>query len=256
MKITNIKIDGFEDNSALIKFFTYMLEHFGVRSIEANEFRNCISEIANDCEDNYKDEILSYFNEVLCDGEIIDNDQEKCIETLSSGDEIGTAIIDGKPYVISFSCTWNHSPYFSLSESMNWYPWNFSIDAKEVYDENNRPSGTVKLQRKPQELNGFILTNNNVNEFYEWLQSQLPELIIESVAESNRYDGYMTKSHTQTEVHFDIKKDDEFDHKYDLVFGWNKFRINNFHYLDYTKDGKPFIHIISSDELKKEYNVL
>lgn len=256
MNITNVVINEAEDYPALANFYKYMLEHFGVRSIKSSEFLECIEEIADDCEDDYEDEIWDHFKETLYDGEIIENDQEKCVETLSFGDEIGTCDIDGKPHIISYIAHWQSSPYFSIEETMHWSSWRFELRAKEIYNTKNQPSGTIKLQRKPQELNGFVLTSTNVDEFYKWLQSQLPELTITNNKDFNQYDGYKTKSHTRTEVQFTTPDEEDFDDKYDLIDYFMEFRINNFHYVDYTKDGQPFIHVLSKEEIDEEYDIV
>jgi len=254
-KLDNIVINEAEDNPALANFFKYMLEHFGVRSIETNEFCECIEEIADDCGDDYEDEIWDYFREAQYDGEIIENDQEKCVETKSFGDEIGVCNINGKPHTISYTAQWQYSPYFSIEETMDWSGWHFELRAKEV-NTKNQPSGTIKLQRKPQELNGFVLTSTNVDEFYKWLQSQLPELIVTNNKDFNGYDGYKTKSHTRTEVQFTAPDEKDFGDKYDLIDYFMEFRINNFHYVDYTEDGQPFIHVLSREEMNREYDIV
>lgn len=254
MNITNVVINEAEDYPALASFYKYMLEHFGIHSIKTHEFNECIEEIADDCEDDYEDEIWDHFREALCDGEIVENDQEKCVETLSFGDEIGVCDIDGKPYIISYIAQWQSSPYFSIEETMSWSAWHFELKAKEVYNTKNQLSGTIKLQRKPQELKGFVLTSTNVDEFYKWLQSQLPELIVTNNKDFNQYDGYKTKSHTRTEAEFDLPDRD--DNKYDLINCFMEFRIGNFNYVDYTKEGQPFIHVLSKEDIDKEYDIV
>ena len=249
-KITNIIIDEAKDYPEVAEFFTYALNHFGFRNITKEEFTEALESLDN------KNDFWEWISEAQYDGEIIDNDREKCIETKSFGDRIGTCKIDGKPYIISFSSCWQDSPYFNLSTTMDWPQWNFNLCEKEIFNEKNPANGFVNLTRKPQQLHGFILTNKNIEDFVKFIRDAFPEInVIHDRELWNKYDGYNTKSHTRVKIEFEATDDKDLSFLPGHRFCSYEFRVGDFHYISQNSEGQPFITWLTKEEIDKDYDI-